>query len=556
MRGEPVISQIQPLPPPQDTFSGRVTCGGAGLRLALVAACGPGETPSAPTTPNVVLISLDTLRADHLGAHGYERDTSPRLDALAEQGVLFEEAYSSSSWTLPAHMTMLTGLPVSVHGACDDRLWTRSDETGAPLPVPLHGTFISEHLRAAGYATAGFYSWKYLEPQFGFGPGFDEYERLGHSFYSHPVVGPLVEAAMAARDKEEYERLQGAYPELFKDGHPTAPEVVDRGLAWLTSNCRANSDQPLFLFLHLFDIHDPYTPPPPFDRRFDSEYTGPIDGRHITSPDSPVRGDMSARDLKHLVALYDGGIAWVDSEVGRFLDGLDELGMADDTLVIVTSDHGEEFYEHGHKTHRRQLYAESVHVPLIMRWPSALPASRRIAGPVGLIDIAPTILAAGGLVSPAAWPGRDLGELARSGARGTGTYTSELLLFGDGPVPERQLALRSPGRRGILTARGQGTGKWEALDQESLPVEPGSALPNRPGSLPTAEILNELSALRRSLAARRAALPARSEVHAHLDAGDLRELNSLGYTGEGAPPGASPHDDQRLCLDGCIWPDE
>jgi arylsulfatase A-like enzyme len=503
----------------------------------------------------VVLISLDTLRADHLSSYGYGRQTSPRLDALAAEGVLFEEACSSSSWTLPAHMTMLTGLPVSVHGACDDRLWARSDSAGQPLPVPLRGTFLSEHLRAAGYATAGFYSWKYLEPQFGFGPGFDDYERLGHTFYSHPIVGPQVEEAIAARDKDEYERLERTYPELFEDGHPTAPEVIDRGLAWLEERLGDN-EQPLFLFLHLFDIHDPYTPPPPYDRRFDADYQGPIDGRRITSPDSPVHGAMPARDLEHLIALYDGGIAWVDSEVGRFLDGLDELGVEENTLVIVTSDHGEEFFEHGHKTHRRQLYPESIQVPLIMRWPGTLPAARRIAGPVGLVDIAPTILAACGLQPPAAWPGHDLGELSRSGGRGTGTYTSELLIFDEGSVPERQLALRGPERHEILRARGKQDLEWEAVDLEPKaggPLDKGQA--SGRGAAPAA-VLDELAALRRSLAARRAATPARSEVHLHLDSGDLLELGSLGYTGQQAPPGATPGDGKRLCLDGCVWPRE
>ncbi|MDP6520109.1 MAG: sulfatase-like hydrolase/transferase, partial [Planctomycetota bacterium] len=112
--------------------------------LAIAGACGGPPEPQTPAPPHVVLISLDTLRADHLSSYGYGRQTSPRLDALAAEGVLFEEACSSSSWTLPAHMTMLTGLPVSVHGACDDRLWARSDSAGQPLPVPLRGTFLSE----------------------------------------------------------------------------------------------------------------------------------------------------------------------------------------------------------------------------------------------------------------------------------------------------------------------------------------------------------------------------------------------------------------------------
>jgi arylsulfatase A-like enzyme len=527
----------------------------AALSIALAVACGTDKAPGT-AHPHVVLLSLDTLRADHLGCYGYERATSPRMDALAKEGALFEEAFSPSSWTLPAHMTLLTGLPVSIHGACDDRLWTRVDSEGAVLPVPLRGTFVPEHLRAAGYATAGFYSWKYLEPQFGFGPGFDRYERLGHTFYSHPVVGPLVEAAMAARDEDEFRRLQSAYPDLFEDGRPTAPEVVDQGLAWLREQQQIDDGRPLFLFLHLFDIHDPYTPPPPFDRKFDPDYSGPIDGRRITSPDSPIRRDMDPRDLEHLIALYDGGIAWVDSEVGRFLDGLEDLGISKDTLVILVSDHGEEFFEHGQKAHRRQLYRESVHVPLIIRWPGNLPANRHVAGPVGLLDIAPTILAASGLPAPESWMGRDLLKLVRDGGRGTGTYLSELFLFDGDAAPERHLGMHSPGRHDILRARGTAPHEVETFDLIVNPHERGHGVTTGPDAALSPEIADRLNGLRSSFASRRAVTPRRSEVHAQLDAVDLAELGALGYTGLEAPPGSSPHDAERLCLDGCVWPDE
>ena len=157
------------------------------------------------------------------------------------------------------------------------------------------------------------------------------------------------------------------YPELFDIGRPTAPEVVDRGLEWLRAEVADGDEQPIFLFLHLFDVHDPYTPPSPYDELYDPDYEGPIDGRDITGAESLVHKDMPARDLEHLLALYDGGISWIDSEVGRVLDALEELGLTEDTLVVITSDHGEEFFEHERKTHRKQLYRESVHVPLLLR---------------------------------------------------------------------------------------------------------------------------------------------------------------------------------------------
>ena len=405
----------------------------------IAASCGE-PPPHAPKRPNVLLISIDTLRADHLGCYGYERDTSPRIDALAREGVLFERVLSTSSWTLPAHLSLLTGLPVSAHGICDDRLWTRKDREGHPIAAPLRARFLSEELRSQGYRTAGFFSWKYLEPQFGFGPGFEVWQRLGYSLFSDPTVGPQFEKLRAAGDIAGLQRLAAAHPELPTDeGTPCAAQVVDSALAWLDE---LEAGQNFLLFVHLFDVHDPYTPPPPFDTRFDPDYEGPIDGRRVTSPDSPVRGDMPPRDLEHLVALYDGGIAWIDSEVGRLLDSLQARGLARDTLVILTADHGEEFFEHGFKTHRRQLYLETSGVPLLMRWPAGLPATRRVAGTVGSIDVAASIYEATGIEPSSPTGGHSLLELARNDrGRGSRPYLAELQLFTETPVPERHLAL-------------------------------------------------------------------------------------------------------------------
>ena len=533
--------------------------GGIAPRCVWVVAlwCGAcSEAEVLEKRPNIVLISLDTLRADRLSCYGHERETSPRIDALAREGVLCEGAVSTSSWTLPSHWSMLTGLPVSVHGVCDEQLWNRRAEEGEVV-LPSRGRFLGEELVEAGYATAGFYSWLYLDPKFGLGPGFETYERLGLFGYDHPSIKARADAARELEDPAEQvavgRALQAEYPELFDIGRPTATEVVDRSLEWLRGQVAEGDGQPVFLFMHLFDAHDPYTPPEPFASMFGAGYEGPIDGREVTGEASLVQPGMAREDLDHLLALYDGGIAWVDSEVGRFLDGLAELGLEENTLVVITSDHGEEFFEHDRKTHRKQLYRESVHVPLVMRWPGRLPEGVRISGPTGIVDVAPTILSAVGLPAPTASPGIDLARLAREGARGTGTYVTELLLFEAGPVPTRRVGLRTPARHYLLRSHAPGEA-WgvEYFDLEKDPLEAGAAQILEGDAEERRRALALLEEVRAEYLKRRLAAPLRSEVVDALDAADRAQLDALGYTsGDAAQPGA---DVGRICLDGCVWP--
>jgi len=522
----------------------------------MAAGCG-GDGRKPAKRPNVLLVSLDTVRADHLSAYGYGRATSPHIDALAAQGVLFDDATSTTSWTLPAHLSLLTGLEISAHGVCDDRLWQQPGVEGAPFEVPFRGTFLPELLSAAGYATAGFYTWKYLEPRFGFGPGFDVYERLGLSVYSHPEWSKRFEALRAAGAEEELRAWMAESPELFDDQRPTAGEAVDAALAWLAGR---NPEQPFFLFLHLFDAHDDYVPPPPFDRRFtDPAYAGPINGRHVTSPDSPVRADMAAADLAQLIALYDGELAWVDSQVGRVLDRLGELGLRDDTLVVLTSDHGEEFFEHGGKTHRGQLYQESVHVPLVLAWPAGLPAGRRVEGPVGIVDVLPTVCALAGVSPPRALSGRDLSGLARGDEGNTPTdYLTELLVFPPGQdAPLRQIGLRYGARHALLRRAPGEEPRWEGYDLGENPREAGAGQLAPAGS-PTRQGLEErLEAARTRIRTVRDGAFPRGKQAVPLTAAESAELQKMGYAGAGAGggTGSAGAGTGRLCLDGCIWPD-
>jgi len=503
------------------------------------------------------LISLDTLRADHLSAYGYERETSPNIDALAESGVLFERAVSTTSWTLPSHLSMLTGLSISAHGVCDDRLWQATGPDGGPLSIPFRGTFLPELLKGVGYRTAGFYTWKYLEPRFGFGPGFDTYERLGYSVFSHPEWSRRFDALRAAGKTDELKQWMAESPELFDEQRPTAGEAVDAALAWLdeAAPAAANEDEPFFLFLHLFDIHDGYVPPPPFDAKFtDPSYAGPVTGRKVTTPDSPVRPDMAAADLAQLVALYDGEIAWVDSQVGRVLDRLRELGVADDTLVVLTSDHGEEFFEHGAKTHRAQLYAESVHVPLIVAWPAGLAGGRRVDGTVGIVDVLPTVAGLAGVPAPKGLSGRDLSGVARGDENAPTDYLTELVVFppGDGAAPLFHLGLWTGDEHALVHSGGGAATRIETFDLASNPSEVGAGAAVPAGSEAAREIAGRLDVLRARTRASREKAPPRGGTAEPLSAEDLAELAAMGYT-HGDGEAAAVGDGTRLCLDGCVW---
>ncbi|HIF40102.1 MAG TPA: hypothetical protein EYQ74_03270 [Planctomycetes bacterium] len=522
--------------------------------LSLVLGACSGPDPEGRTRPNLLLISIDCLRADHVSSYGYGRETTPTLDSLAGGGVRFERAISSSSWTLPAHLSMLTGLPVSAHGVDDDRLYSRRDAKGEAVEVPLRGVFVSEVLQSAGYATAGFFTWKYLEDQFGFGPGFDVWERLGHTFYSHPEVGPQWDRLQTAGDVDGMKALAAEHPDLFDAARPSAPETVDRALAWLGEHEGAQGGQPFFLFVHLFDAHDPYHPPEPHYSLFGEGYEGPIDGHNVTNADSPVHGDMDPADLKRLISLYDGAIHFVDSELARLFDGLRARGLEQDTLVIVTADHGEEFFEHGHKTHRRQLHMESIAVPLILSWPGGLPAGQVVKETAGLVDLMPTLLSAAGIESPVPTAGRDLLPLARglSGGKAPG-YLAELTLFDGAGAPQRHASIVSGDDQWLLTARGPADWKALRFDLAANPLGagPGQAVDMGASEGP-AELLNRQRALLQRL---RAAQPARGGEAAALSNRDLLELAAMGYGGDDDSADEGK-DNERLPLDGGVWSDD
>lgn len=310
--------------------------------------------PLAPAgTPNIILISIDSLRADHLHAYGYRRATSPNLDRLASEGALFETAMAPTSWTLPSHMTLMTSLPPEKHGVVSNR-----KRLGAGIPT------LAERLQHAGYYTGGVVSATYLDGMFGFSRGFDEYD--------------------------DYTLLHPSGDVSAKE--VSSPGVTELALSFLRRRATSTDGHPFFLFVHLFDVHYDYNPPEPFANMFDPAYEGPTTGEARAMAHIRKR-----RDLDHVIALYDGEIAFVDAHIGNLLQALSALRMQDNTIVAVVADHGEEFFEHGRSGHFKTLYDEVLHVPLLVRYPGHIPAGKRVQGQVRLMDVPPTLLELAGL---------------------------------------------------------------------------------------------------------------------------------------------------------------
>jgi len=343
----------------------RAKTGLLGVALALVAALwGCGEaTPERPR--NLLLVSLDTLRADHLGTYGYARDTSPKLDRWAARGVVFEDATSTAPWTVPAHASLLTGTYPRTHGVRVSAFRWR----------PAHPT-LAQRLARRGFDTAAFLNVVLIE-------------KLMRGFGRLETVPPAEDPAEGA-----------------------APAVGGYALEWLAEEREA----PFFVFLHHYDAHSPYGARPEILRRFLRPYAGPADG--TTEQLKAVRLgalDFDASDHRHLVDRYDAGIRQLDADLGAFLDAAEARGLLRDTLVVITSDHGEEFGEHGDVLHGRTLHQELVRVPLIVVGPG-VPAGVRVNTPVSLVDVVPTAAALLGLPRGEGVEGRDLTPLWRSDA--------------------------------------------------------------------------------------------------------------------------------------------
>lgn len=464
----------------------------AALSLSGCERSGGSQQASLAARPNVILISIDSLRPDHLHCYGYARQTSPTLDRLAAEGALFENAISSAPWTLPAHAAMFTGLADSVHGVLD-----------TVNKLPEQRRTLAEVMREAGYQTAGFFSGPYLHPIFGLSQGFETYE----------------DCTSYARYNDETAAAKGMIdePELWDRMHAdiTNPHVLSAVSQWADTRTR----MPFFLFVHMWDVHFDFIPPPPYDTMFDPDYTGPMDGRNFFF-DPRVNKEMPARDLEHLKALYDGEIAWTDATLEKILTKLREKGLLKDAIVMVTADHGTAFFEHGLKAHRNALYDEVIRIPLILWAPGRAPAGLRVSRQVRTIDLAPTLIELAGL-QPPAMMGQSLAPLLRGGILGAeGPALSELF---SRDVQAR--AYRRPERKLIHY---EGTDGALVFD---LARDPKEMSPIADAGSPVLKaLLEDRAEVRRWLEQGRAAFPGKAD-EAELDETTLQALRAHGYVG-------------------------
>ena len=345
--------------------------------------------PAPEKAPNILLITLDAARAPSMSLFGYARRTTPHLEALADTGVVFERALSTAPWTLPSYASMFTGR------------WYH--ELSADYAVPLDATYptLAGYLTARGYTTAGFVAnFGYCGAQTGLARGFAHYEDHPRSW------GQLVSSSVLTRTIANNFRLRRLIGNDEHLNRKTADRLNDDILRWLD---RAGT-RPFFVFVNYFDAHDPYLPPAPFATKF-----GPGRPNRRASPlhhwlyDPAVRNrELDDAAIRHERDAYDGALAYVDDRLGALFSALKARGLWDQTLVVITADHGEEFGEHRVFEHGYSLYLPSIHVPLIVSFPGRVPAGRRVQAPISLRDLPSTIVDLVDVTRDAPFPGASL----------------------------------------------------------------------------------------------------------------------------------------------------
>jgi arylsulfatase A-like enzyme len=340
---------------------------------------------SAGKAPNVLLIVLDTVRAENLSAYGYSRPTTPVLAELAARGVLFSRAVSPAPWTLPAHASLFTGR--WPHELSTDWMW------------PLDRTYptLAEEFSSRGYLTAGFCAnVHYCSYETGLTRGFAHYED-----YSVPLRHALADGPL-----DQFIRIFAPPPDEDRDGKSRpAPIISETFLSWLDRSRDAGTGQPFFAFLNYFDAHRPYTSPEEFHARFSTPgapYTPNL------LPRSGPRRPWDANAIRGSEDAYDASIAYLDSEIGQLIGELRQRGLLEQTVIAITSDHGEEFGEHGVIGHGNSLYRSTLMVPLVIIAPGRAPENRRVDVPVSTRDLPRTLLDLAQRGAASRIPGRSL----------------------------------------------------------------------------------------------------------------------------------------------------
>ena len=405
------------------------------MSLLLLASCGgePEVAESRAPRPNILLVLIDTFRADHAGCYGYYRETTPVLDSLATVGVRYAAFQSHSSWTLPAMTSLLTGLTEREHGAGMRGRDMYGIDTGLP--------YLPHILNREGYVTGAFFNVVYMDADFGFHRGFDHFDCEG------------LTSRLSLR---------------------RADETVDECISWLNS---LPPEKPFLAAVHFYDPHISYNPPAPWDALFaDPAYRGPYGPewgevpqlKAVNSGDSVI----PPAGLENLIGLYDGELAFTDAHLGRLFAYLRRRGLDSNTVVVVTADHGEEFVDHGGIEHGHTLYQELLAVPLVISGPG-VPEGRVVEETAAGIDLLPSLLVMLDMEVPAVCGGIDL----LSGLPPDRAVSSSGTLWAEGSLASCVAA----GNKVIWSAdTDRAVGYRISSDPGELtPVEPDSALLER-----------------------------------------------------------------------------
>jgi len=490
--------------------------------FSLVTRTDAGDSPvgrgEAPGDRNILFVLLDALRPDHLGCYGYQRHTSPTIDRLASEGVLFERAYANAALTKESTATMMTSLFPSTHNV-------RRLGDG----LPKSATTLMEAMQSAGYRTALLSANPMVSPLFGFGRGVDY-------FYSQRVpvqdqtvlVRTLYRIGTVVPGMQWINDLLGAGLRCVSSTSGEAsfsggsPEDINRALlAWIDSQA---SGPPFFAYLHYMVPHAPYDPPPPFDGLFEADDPGtritvhPLYGNGLLPFVEGMKLEEEQR--RALVLQYDRTIAYADARLRDLLSALKARGILDKTLVIVTADHGEEFYEHRGWGHGHSLFEELVRVPLIYWYPGVLPAGRRVETPVQHVDLMPTVLGAAGVP-----------DKAIPGIEGMNLWPA---IRDDLPVPARSWVFSEvfhgshfaraliDGQFKIIYVRHDQNERSMVFDLSQDPDERNDLATSRPEV--AEELLSRMNDLHRELVAKQKQTSVRQ-----IDTQTMQRLKSLGY---------------------------
>src|SRR5262245_4499341 len=469
------------------------------------------RTSSAPATgsaasgaanrPNILIVLLDATRADHLSLFGYSRATDPNLKAFASKGMAFTRMFAQAPSTRPSVATLFSSLSPAVHRANDDRDFL--SDSFVLLP---------EVLRNAGYTTFGISANANVSPTFGYAQGFDEFiVWKAEAPFRLTLLGRFAEDLLGPA---RLTRLLHEHRELI----PVAESVTDTTLAWATKHAK----KPFFMYVHYIDPHYPYRPPAPYNQAFDYRRDPPRRRGGTVDPASlATRNEYRDLTLKTLDQ-YDGEILYADHHIGRLLDGLQAAGLLDNTIVVFTADHGEEFYEHDNIGHAKSVYEEVLWIPFFMVWPGKIPAGTATGQMVGLIDVMPTLLSMVGLQAPPLVQGKTFAAMLADPKAPAGDRTLYAQVVNKGFSMDMA---RNATYKFIFHGYGPRHGSEEYYDLQGDPLERANLGVKAPA--PAMALRKELT-LFNDIVARAANLTKPEQVK-KLDRDTERALRSLGY---------------------------